>query len=320
MAAKHIVPIIIFVIFFVTQPAQGTEHLSFACANGFITDILGVDKANVVVLDESQYCHFNKSGCRWQNRKTLNVLYVPGEKTLNIAGGKNAQFYNLECKTAGQFVASVSKGINIATVDPTKQYTTAIVTPNLPIDKISLSINDKDGKEAKRVTIGEQLFLNITGPENYKVEPLNCTANIDTSGMVDYTLWENDGCSSADTAIIDGTWTEDSQHSNTISVKMYGFRFVTSHKVVVTCTAHFCPKDDNECYKTSCVNNNAAGSGRKRRNAYDADPRFDEGYTEESFSTTFTVIDSRVDSSACSGPFVSVFMYITTVALVLGLL
>ncbi|CAC5361768.1 unnamed protein product [Mytilus coruscus] len=137
-----------------------------ACANGVITDILGVNKTDVVVLDGSQYCHFNEMGCKWKNQTTLSVLYVQGEKTSNVAGGKNAHFYNLECKTLGDFVASVSKSVQIATPVPKNMFTKATATPTPPTNKISLSISDNDGNEASKVKIGEELFLNITGPGN----------------------------------------------------------------------------------------------------------------------------------------------------------
>lgn len=42
-----------------------------ACVNGYITDIIGVDKEDVVVFDGSQYCHFNESGCEWQVKLLL---------------------------------------------------------------------------------------------------------------------------------------------------------------------------------------------------------------------------------------------------------
>lgn len=40
---------------------------------------------------------------------------MKGEKSSEIAGGKDAHFYQLECKAAGAFVASVNSSIQMAT-------------------------------------------------------------------------------------------------------------------------------------------------------------------------------------------------------------
>lgn len=41
-----------------------------ACAtNGYITDIFGVDKAEVLLLNGSNYCHLHEANCDWKVRK-----------------------------------------------------------------------------------------------------------------------------------------------------------------------------------------------------------------------------------------------------------
>ncbi|CAC5370143.1 unnamed protein product [Mytilus coruscus] len=142
------------------------KPLEITCAtNGIITDIFGVDKADVVILNGTNYCHLNESGCNWQNQSTLNVLHVKGEKSSEIAGGKNAHFYQLECKAAGAFVATVKSHIQMETPLPT-DYTHEVIKPTDPTSNITLTITKTDGTQANKVHIGDILLLQITGPGN----------------------------------------------------------------------------------------------------------------------------------------------------------
>lgn len=290
-------------------------HLKFKCAaNGFITDISGVDKADVVILNGTNYCHLNESGCDWQNQATLNVLHVKGEKSSEIAGGKNAHFYQLECKTAGSFVATVKSKIQMEIPLPT-DYTHEVIQATNPTSAITLTITTPNGTQASKVQIGDLLLLQITGPVGYTIEPISCNAS--SSMNTDYALWTNEACSSKDTAVIEDTWHQNKTINNLISIPMYGFRFVGSDTVTVTCSAMFCPKG-LPCSSKHCVDIKPKSIGRRRRNA-GVETDSDNGLIEESFSTYFTVVDNKIDANGCSGVVVSIFTFVTAFALMLAL-
>ncbi|XP_063448080.1 uncharacterized protein LOC134727628 [Mytilus trossulus] len=294
-------------------PAKRNLFLEFKCAaNGFITDISGVDKGEVVLLNGSNYCHLNEANCDWKNKTKLNVLHVKGENSSNIAGGKNAHFYQLECKSAGAFVASANTSMQIKIPAPT-DFKQEIKKPTEPTKTIKLVITDKKGTPATSVHIGDPLLLKITGPADYTIEPISCNAS--SSVDTDYVMWTNDSCSSKDTAVIDNAWIHNKTIPNIVSISMYGFRFVKSNTVVVTCSALFCPKGMT-CSSKPCVNVRPAVSSRRKRNA---DVESENGYLEESVSTSFTVVDKRIDTSGCSGTFGSVFTYVTACVLMLAL-
>ncbi|XP_076107618.1 uncharacterized protein LOC143075919 [Mytilus galloprovincialis] len=294
-------------------PATRTLSLEFKCAaNGVITDISGVDKGEVVLLNGSNYCHLNEPHCDWKNKTKLNVLRVKGENSSNIAGGKNAQFYHLECKSAGAFVASANTSMQIKVPAPT-DFNQEIKKPTEPTKTIRLVINDKKGSPATSVHIGDPLLLKITGPAGYTIEPISCAAS--SSLDKDYVLWTNKSCSSKDTAVIEDDWKHNTTIPNMVSISMYGFRFVKSNTVVVTCSALFCPIG-LQCSANPCVNGKPTVSSRRRRNA---DQKSKNVYLQESVSTSFTVVDYRIDTSGCSGSFVSVFTYVTACALLLAL-
>ncbi|CAC5370138.1 unnamed protein product [Mytilus coruscus] len=287
---------------------------SVACdSKGMISDILGVNKSDVVLLDGSNYCHLNDSNCDWQNKKTLKVLYVQGEKNSNIAGGKNANFYHLECKTAGAFVASVNTSIQLPN-QPAQVYTVATMTPTQPTKNISLDVTDRKGNAASVVHIGDLLLLKITGPDGYTVDPIVCSAS-SAKANTDYVLWKNETCASEDKAVIENDWKQDNTSQNIITVQMYGFRFVDSDKVVVKCDALFCPT--GVCRSHHCENGTT--SRRKKRDA-GLESKSENGYIEEHISTYFTVVDKRMDTSACSGTFVSVFTYVTAFVLMFAIM
>ncbi|XP_063448082.1 uncharacterized protein LOC134727631 [Mytilus trossulus] len=173
------------------------------------------------------------------NKTKLNVLHVKGENSSNIAGGKNAHFYQLECKSAGAFVASANTSMQIKIPAPT-DFKQEIKKPTEPTKTIKLVITDKKGTPATSVHIGDPLLLKITGPADYTIEPISCNAS--SSVDTDYVMWTNDSCSSKDTAVIDNAWIHNKTIPNIVSISMYGFRFVKSNTVVVTCSALFCPK------------------------------------------------------------------------------
>ncbi|XP_071177727.1 uncharacterized protein [Mytilus edulis] len=221
-------------------PTTKTLFLEFKCAaNGVITEISGVDKGEVVLLNGSKYCHLNEPNCDWKNKSKLNVLHVKGENSSNIAGGKNAHFYQLECKTAGAFVATANTSMQMAIPAPT-DFSQEIKKPTEPSKTIRLVITDIKGTPATTVHIGDPLLLKITGPAGYTIEPISCNAS--SSVDTDYVMWTNDSCSSKDTAVIENAWKYNKTIPNIVSISMYGFRFVKSNTVVITCSALFCPK------------------------------------------------------------------------------
>ncbi|CAC5370141.1 unnamed protein product [Mytilus coruscus] len=203
-------------------------------------------------------------------------------------------FYQLECKTAGAFVATAKTSMQIAIPAPT-DFNQEIKKPNEPTKTIKLVITDKKGTPATTVHIGDPLLLKITGPADYRIEPISCTAS--SSLDKDYVLWTNDSCSSKDTAVIENNWKHNKTIPNIVSISMYGFRFVKSNTVVVTCSALFCPKGV-KCSPKPCVNVKPTVSSRRKRNA---GVESDNGYLKESVSTSFTVVDNRMETSGCSG-------------------
>ncbi|CAC5370271.1 unnamed protein product [Mytilus coruscus] len=299
-----------------TATKSTSPYLKFECAtNGFITDILGVNKEDVVILNGSSSCHLKEVGCKWQNQTKLDVLHVEGENSSEIVGGKHAHFYQLECKTAGAFVASVNTSIQLAN-PATTDFKQEIKKPTEPTKTIRLTITHKNGAPATTVHIGDPLLLTITGPDNYTVAPISCNASSTLDS--DYVLWTNTSCASEDTAVMESTWEQNNTNHNIISITMYGFRFVKSTKVMVTCSAMFCP-NDFDCSSGTCDGFQPVASGRKKRHA-GVETNSENGYIEESLSTFFTVVDNRMDTSACSGTFSSVFTYVTAFALMLALI
>ncbi|CAC5370272.1 unnamed protein product [Mytilus coruscus] len=222
-------------------------------------------------------------------------------------------FINWNVKTAGAFVASANTSIQIAIPAPT-DFNQEIKKPTEPTKTIKLVITDKNGTPATTVHIGDPLLLKITGPADYTIEPISCTAS--SSLDKDYVLWTNKSCSSKDTAVIENNWKQNKTIPNIVSISMYGFRFVRSNTVVLTCSALFCPKGV-QCSPNPCVNVKPHVSGRRKRNA---DVESENGYIKDSMSTSFTVVDNRMDTSGCSGTFVSVFTYVTVLALMLALI
>lgn len=303
----------------ITKVAATTSpSLEFTCySNGTISDILDVNKTDVVLLDGSRYCHLDESACIWKGEKTLKVLHVQGEKSSKIAGGRNAHFYQLECKKGGSFKASVNASLQIPN-PATQTYTTATMTPSPPTKGMSLTIKNKKSKvETTIVHIGDPLLLQITGPGGYTVEPIICSANsVQKPQNDDYILWKNDKCLSNDLAVIENTWKQNIKSNRTITIDMYGFRFVDSENVFVKCKAMFCPQGET-CPSNHCVNGTT--SSRKKRNA-GLEIKSKNGYMEEHISTHFTVVDKRMDTSACSGTFVSVFTYVTALVLTFALM
>ncbi|CAC5370273.1 unnamed protein product [Mytilus coruscus] len=283
----------------VTPAVTKPPPLEFTCAtDGTIIEIKGVNETDVVILNGTSYCHLNEKGCDLKNKKKVNVLHVQGEKSPIIAGGKNAHFYQLECKTAGSFVASVNASIHIAN-PATNVYNKETRKPTEPTTLISLDITDKNGHSPKEVHIGDPLLLQITGPGLYTVEPIKCTANSASSPNTDYVLWTNDTCSSKDEAVIEGAWKQDNSSHNKITIQMYGFRFVDSDTVKVKCTALFCPIGVT-CSSKTCVTGQGIINGRKKRDA-GVETKSENGYIQKHISTSFRVTDNRMDTSACSG-------------------
>ncbi|XP_071177726.1 uncharacterized protein [Mytilus edulis] len=127
----------------------------------------------------------------------------------------------------------------------------------------------------------------------------------------------SDTCTSKDEAVIEGFWKQDNSSNNKITIQMYGFRFVDSETVNVKCTALFCPKGV-KCSSKSCVTGQGYVNSRKKRDA-GVETKSENGYIQKHISTSFRVTDNRMDTSASSGTFASVFTYVTAFALMLML-
>ncbi|CAC5400768.1 unnamed protein product [Mytilus coruscus] len=289
--------------------------LEFECdSKGKITNISanGWSLEEFLVLDKDKLCQLNDSSCV-QDKSEIHVIHVKTikrEQTL-IIGGKDAHFYELKCKP-GDFVGKASANINIAQYDYNllfdkswvfrsgASYTPKVHTFGPNSTAIALTIEKKEGGGQLNVAVklGEHLSLKFKGPVGYIVDPLQCIAYAGAVKSSSQELWSNTTCSSKNPAILENFWTKDHSANNIISITMYAFRFPDSKKVLIECSAHFCPESDTSC-NTKCWKRDNNTIGRRRRNAFENSDG--KGHFMKKVSTFFTVSDDSETSNRSSG-------------------
>ncbi|XP_076106075.1 uncharacterized protein LOC143074565 [Mytilus galloprovincialis] len=315
-----IIPLFAYAIFIeaviAADPTQ-SPTLHFNCStNGAITNISanGVPLGEFLVLGEDKFCKLDDSSCV-KDKSELHVIHVKSikdQQTL-IIGGKDAHFYEMKCKPGG-FLGKASVDINITNAGAT-------YTPNehtfSPINTaISLTIEKKEGSGPLKepVKLGELLLLKFRGPDGYIVDPLKCTAY--AGAVISSTsqeLWSSDTCSSKNTAYLENMWKKDDSETNLISIKMYAFRFPNSNRVLIECSAHFCPELDSTC-QTQCWHKNSTTIGRSRRDTFQNSNN--KAHYMKRVSTFFTVVDDSVRSNRSSGASMNTFLYLLTIVIV----
>ncbi|XP_076107617.1 uncharacterized protein LOC143075918 [Mytilus galloprovincialis] len=220
----------------------------------------------------------------------LTVLYED-EKDLKIIGGQKVFFYELKCEDGPQTLTAE------ATFRTNKTDTIIPRTENTDLKdvlqlKMSSSENELVDLKDNQIGVGDELFLFMIVPDGHSVQPEICTAYPDTKSAT-IKMWKktgNDTCNDSDSALIDRKW---SGNHTVVHIKIYGFRFVDSQAVTISCSALVCP-DSNDCQKF-CVNSKSSSAGRRRRNAV-----ITQNEEKRSASVTFHVSSQR-ESNKASG-------------------
>lgn len=258
----------------VKSTIEDETTLTYTCDHNGVASIEGVNLNRTYILtNESKhiYCRptFNNlkncydTGEDHPQRSTqLKVLY---EHELNskLVGGKQPYYFNLTCVDSPQKLtanASFTQTKFNENYDNKKENVHWTETLVLKISK------DKEGnQEIKDLEIGQALFLVMTGPDNYTISPESCyakpTQGQDSDGIKMWQVTTDDKCNDTEEAIIDGKW---SFNQKKLSIKMYGFKFVNSEDVTVTCTALVCPSASSKLCKQLCVDGVPTNSRRRR--------------------------------------------------------
>ncbi|CAG2221980.1 unnamed protein product [Mytilus edulis] len=171
--------------------------------------------------------------------------------------------------------------------------------------ELKISKDSTGNKIDTDVEIGQKLYLFMTAPANYKISPKSCvakpTVGDDKDSVAMWTVTQNNTCNQYDQALIDKTW---NVTNGKLSIIMYGFRFVKSKSVTVTCNALVCPVSATSLCKQFCVNTPAAhGQGRRRRSAIEKST-----YSQKSASISFRV-KTRVKANGTTGLILNADVY-----------
>lgn len=306
---------ILSLLYFTTIVEEATSNsttspppsLDFSCLNGQVQNISGAgikEKALVIDFGNGTMCHMSEASCTWEDMfQKIYVIYDENEENAKVVAGR-PHYYELECKSGGYVARATAVAFAIGSTTPS--YIHKELTPSTR-PGIDIKIMKNKNELNTTVYIGDLISLEIKGPANSKVFPINCNAT--RTGKNDpYLLWNNATCKSNDNAIMEDKWTLSNE---TISIVMYAFRFVDSNSVTIECSAYICPSSDSVC--TKAVNTcqpNAAGR-RRRSSNIESHPLHE--YKEETSSVSFTVADRFNDANGGEGVSGNMILYLTAV-------
>lgn len=307
----------ILLIFLITENVQAgadDDLIKYTCnISGKIQTITGIPKEKILIkLTNGTFCHYSQTKCAENSKESpLHVIFQDDENTALYAGRSN-KHYVLQCQphVSGYDVVATASPINIS---PSTTFTPIAVTNTRP--PLTMTLTSTTPSTNGDIYVGEELKLEMKST-GYNVYPQACTAiNGDHTHDPEIPLWtfksdtSDHPCSTFDHAVTIEKWTQKTS-TNTVSIPIYAFRFMTSSKVIIKCTAHICHTTVDTCNQSSKLKTCMTTVAKRRRRSsgiVDTDNTISE--PEEAFVSFSVVPENKAPNkaNALSGHFTAVF-------------